>query len=339
VIKQVPLFAAHTTVFSKCVEMLEQVDGERPNLLRVVTYHRVDEPRAHPALSPRVTVTPRVFDQHMSHLAANYHVVAMPELLEACRSGTPLPPRSVLVTFDDAYRDFAEHAWPILKRHQLPVTLFVPTAFPDHPERAFWWDRLYQAVSHTPPDDLVRLLRRLSLPPDDRRGRAFSRLRDYVKTLPHVQAMAFVDWICKQLDAPAPQHSVLSWNELRQLAREGVTLGAHTRTHPLMNRISPEEARDEAVGALRDLEREIGSALPIFAYPSGGYDGTVTQLLKREGFALAFTTMRGINDLRDADRLQLGRINVGRRTTLTILRAQLLPWMVHLRRWQPRVSV
>jgi peptidoglycan/xylan/chitin deacetylase (PgdA/CDA1 family) len=112
-------------------------------------------------------------------------------------------------------------------------------------------------------------------------------------------------------------------------------LGAHTQTHPLLNRISLEEVRAEAVGSLRDLEREIGAALPVFAYPSGGVTDEIVRLLEREGFALAFTTEPGINDLGQAHPLRLRRINVGQRTNLTVLRAQLLPWTIYLNRWQP----
>jgi len=73
----------------------------------------------------------------MECLAGNYHVVSVPELLDAVYENSPLPPKSVMITFDDTYRDFAEFAWPVLKQHKLPVTLFVPTAFPDQPDRSF----------------------------------------------------------------------------------------------------------------------------------------------------------------------------------------------------------
>lgn len=67
-----------------------------------------------------------------------------------------------------------------------------------------------------------------------------------------------------------------------------------------MNRVALEEARDEAIGSLHDLEREIGSTLPIFAYPRGEFNEEVATMLAREGFKLAFTTTRestGLNAL------------------------------------------
>jgi len=64
----------------------------------------------------------------------------------------------------------------------------------------------------------------------------------------------------------------------------------------------------------------------------------VVSMLEREGFALAFTTKRGINNIAHMNPLRIQRINVGGRTTLPILRAQLLSWTVHLNRLQSRID-
>jgi peptidoglycan/xylan/chitin deacetylase (PgdA/CDA1 family) len=333
-------YVARSAAFSGFLGLLERADDCRPNLLRVLTYHRVDEPDARPGLDPGlISATPRRFEQQMSYVAANYRVLSMRELLDARQTGTTLPPRAVLLTFDDAYRDFADQAWPILKRYGLPATLFVPTAFPGQPERTFWWDHLCQAVQGTAHREGIGTpLGQLPLATPDDRRRALHRLKKQVKSLPHGTAMALVEQICSELGSASPEHHVLDWDALRHLAREGVTLGAHTRTHPLMNRISPEEARAEAVGSLRDLERRVpaeggwGSVLPVFAYPAGGCNGMVAHLLAREGFAAGFTTIRGVNCLASADPLRLRRINVGQRTTLSVLRAQLLSRSVYLNR-------
>jgi peptidoglycan/xylan/chitin deacetylase (PgdA/CDA1 family) len=335
-IKRLLASATRSPAFSAFVSLLERIESQRPNLLRILTYHRVDEPDARPNLSPALnSAAPHDFDQQMRYLSENYHVVSMPELVDAYHSRTHLPPRSVMVTVDDAYTDFAEHIWPTMKRYRLPITLFVPTGFPDHPERTFWWDRLQQAVRNTRQTQLVTPMGQLALTTPGECSRAFKQLRGYVKTLPHSEAMAWVDQVATELGTPQGEHHVMSWHKLRQLAAEGVTLGAHTQTHPMMNRISLEEMRTEAVGSRRDLEREIGPVLPIFAYPSGGFNDAVVRVLKDEGFVFAFTTVRGLNDMQTADPLRLRRINVGRLAPLSILRAQLLSATRYFNRWQP----
>ena len=94
----------------------------------------------------------------------------------------------------------------------------------------------------------------------------------------------------------------------------------------MLDRLSAEAARDEIVGSLEDLEREVGDAPRVFAYPGGGHVPHLARILAEERFELAFATTRGTNDLRRADWLRLRRINVGRASGLPLVRAQLLPW-------------
>jgi peptidoglycan/xylan/chitin deacetylase (PgdA/CDA1 family) len=321
-------------VFDKFFGMLERVDMMGSNFLRVLTYHRVLDPEDYPYSYQRVTVKPNDFDQQMCFLVENYQVISMDELLRVSQNEAVLPPRAVMVTFDDGYNDFAENAWPILKKYRVPVTLFVPTAYPDHPEKVFWWDKLHQAIFQTKRcDDLVTDCGLIQLRTRAQREQSFSRMRDYVKSKSHEEAMDWVEKILELVGQGQPENQILSWGALRQLTREGVTMGAHTRTHPMMDRISIDQALVEAYGSLQDLEREIGSALPIFAYPSGHFSEEVVRGLKDIGFKLAFTTERGLNDLNKVDWLRVRRINIGPSTSLPVLRAQLLSWAVHLDRF------
>src|SRR3954451_8252186 len=124
-VKQAIGFIANSTASSTLLSLAERNVRWHDDYLVVLVYHRVDQPCAHPMLDPDlISATPEAFDQQMRYLATNYHVVSMAEVLDAFQSGIALPARSVLITFDDAYSDFATYAWPILKTYRLPVTLF-----------------------------------------------------------------------------------------------------------------------------------------------------------------------------------------------------------------------
>jgi peptidoglycan/xylan/chitin deacetylase (PgdA/CDA1 family) len=332
-IKQLMPMVANSTAFEKFVALLEHSGGERANLLRVLTYHRVDEPDAHPWLDPGlISASPQAFEMQMKYLAANYQPISALDVIKAfeMKGQNTLPPRAVMVTFDDAYCDFEKHAWPILKQYQIPATLFVPTAFPDHPERTFWWDRLFNAIHTTVIGELNTSSERLTISTALQRNQAYKSIKNFLKTLPHDKAIADVDRICSELDVPPHDNDILSWDSLRQLVSEGLTLGAHTQNHPIMNCITPDELQKEVIGSLHDLQREIGLVPLTFAYPSGIYNKEAVKTVERAGFKLAFTTERGINEVSHADRLRLQRINVSPRTTLPVLRAQLLSWSAPL---------
>lgn len=308
-------------------------------MLRILTYHRVAEPESSPRLNPRmISATPAGFERQMRFLAKKYRAVSMSDVLAALQQSRPLPPRAVLITFDDAYCDFGEIAWPLLKKHRLPATLFVPTGYPDRPEKSFWWDRLYRAFAQTSETTCVLApLGDLPLHTPETLQQSLRQAQNYIKTLAHAEAMTLVDRICAQLDSkPDTRKSVLSWPELRQLANEGVTLGAHTVTHPIMTQLSPEDVRFEIAQSQSDLQREIGTTLPIFCYPSGGHDDSIVALLQEKGFRLAFTTLDGQNDLRHADLLRLRRTNITRRTSLPVFRLRLLRGVSMIDAWRHR---
>lgn len=310
--------------------------------LRVLTYHRVGAAPAGGTLRPSViSATPEVFREQMRHLARHYNVLDVRDVLSALRRRRPLPANAVLVTFDDAYRDFGEVAWPILRRLGLPATLFVPTAYPDQ-DREFWWDRLHRAVAETE----CRAVQGFSpepFPLDTPQARRTSLrlMQRLLKSIPHDEAMARVDAACRKLvsddgRASAGPPPVLGWDQLRELSADGVALAPHTRTHPALPQMRPDEARAEIVGAKEDLRREVGPVLPVFAFPFGAHDDRVVRQVREEGFELAFTCGEGHNMLGTIDPLRLRRTGITPRTTPALFRLRLHGWFSHVDRWRRR---
>ncbi len=93
-------------------------------------YHRVGtEPAAEPTITRALTVPPRVFAAQMRWLhAAGFHAITAVQLYRALEQGRRLPPRPILITFDDGYRDVLWNASPVLDRLHMPAVAFVITA-------------------------------------------------------------------------------------------------------------------------------------------------------------------------------------------------------------------
>jgi peptidoglycan/xylan/chitin deacetylase (PgdA/CDA1 family) len=307
--------------------------------LRVLTYHRVlplpGRRDSDPSLN---SATPVEFDRQMSHLAKHYRPVSAGDVLEALATQRDLPDRAVIVTFDDAYRDFADVAWPIMRRYRVPATLFVPTAFPDQPERGFWWDQLYCTLARATVAALhVPALGSLSLRTVEERRESTRTVQRYMKSIPHSEVAPAADRIHRQLGAgPLLPPDVLGWDELRALARDGVTLAAHTRTHPALDQLPIEEARAEIEGSREDMRREIGSTLPIFAYPFGAHSDAVVDAVKQAGFQAALTCRPGFNPLPLEEPLRLRRTNITTRTTQPVFRLRLRRVVSYVDQWRLR---
>jgi peptidoglycan/xylan/chitin deacetylase (PgdA/CDA1 family) len=103
------------------------VNGEHDRALRVLMYHKINDRDGNP-----LSVPVSLFDEQMAQLGElGYTVVDVEAVLAHYVERKPLPPRAVLITFDDGYRDNLENAVEVLRRHGYPAVLFMPIGFLD----------------------------------------------------------------------------------------------------------------------------------------------------------------------------------------------------------------
>lgn len=108
-------------------EVVGAVDGDDERVLRVLMYHKVNDLPGNP-----VTVPARLFEEQMAQIRdLGYRVVSGDAVLDYFTRGVPLPPKAVLITFDDGYRDNLQNAAPILQSYGYPAVVFVPIGYLD----------------------------------------------------------------------------------------------------------------------------------------------------------------------------------------------------------------
>lgn len=251
-----------------------------------------------------------VFAARMAHIARHYQVLTVEDLVERLPQGR-LPRNALALTFDDGYRDNFTHAAPILRRLGLPATVFLVTGHIDSPQ-ALWFDRLALAFKTTTTrwvevgDGHVYRLATVS-----DRLTALDAALAHLKQLADQDRHASVERLVESLRPrpERPKRLMLSWDEVGALRGLGLSIGAHTITHPILSRLSPDRAWDEIHGSKTAIETALGVPVRAFAYPNGGpsdYNETVTSLVRRAGFSCAVTTRRGLND-NDTPTLELRR--------------------------------
>jgi peptidoglycan/xylan/chitin deacetylase (PgdA/CDA1 family) len=319
--------AASSRASAAVIGILERFDRGRGHLLPVLGYHRVADPTTEAGAHAGLCVPPQAFQEQLDAVSARHDVISLTDLLEVRRGHLRLPRRALLITFDDGYDDFASTAWPMLRERSLPAALFVPTAYPDT-ERWFWWDRLAELVmADTGREAISSPVGHLPVRTDEERRRAFAALRTECKRMSLAEVTGYLEKLADEVGAAAAPVRTLGWEVLRRLAAEGVAIAPHSRTHPILTTLSGEELDEELRGSRSAIEREIGVDTPSFAYPSGAHDARVIAAAEAAGYELAFATRRGINDLRRPRWMSLARINVGSRTSSTLVRAQVGSWM------------
>jgi len=268
----------------------------------ILTLHHV-RPQVARGFAPNalLEITPEFLDEALTLIRAEgYAIVSLDEAI--LRLQQPKRGRFfVALTFDDGYRDNVEHAWPVLAKHGVPWTLFVTPGFADRTAR-LWWLELEEAIRALPRLDIT-------LPDgpftartetDAEKNRAFDRLYWRLRKGSEAVLLSAISELTARagIDSAAlVERECLPWETLRALSgAPGVTIGAHTLTHPMLAKHDAEFARREIAESKARLEAELAMPIRHFAYPVGdpGSAGPREFALAREaGFVSAVTTRPG----------------------------------------------
>lgn len=92
---------------------------------------------------------------------------------------------------------------------------------------------------------------------------------------------------------------MLTWSQLREIAKAGIEIGAHTMSHPPLDTVRPTHARIEIVQSKRSLEDGLGSAVASFAYPYGYLSNAVRDLVMAAGYTSACAVRYATSSPRD----------------------------------------
>ncbi|MDJ0710575.1 MAG: polysaccharide deacetylase family protein [Woeseiaceae bacterium] len=265
-----------------------------PNNLTILAYHRVlDKPDP---LRPDETSLDS-FAPHMRTLSRFFNVMPLPEAVRALRERT-LPPRSVSITFDDGYADNFSVAWPVLRKLGLPATIFVATDFLDGGR--MWNDTVIESVRRANGNvlDLDNLgLGRHDCATNAQRLEASSRIIAQLKYLDPDERAAKTASLAEQIGEPLPNDIMLESAQVSELSANGIEIGAHTNTHPILQSLDDDSARYEILEGKRRLEAIIRKPVRCFAYPNGrpgvDYSPRHVSMARDAGFECAVATCSG----------------------------------------------
>jgi peptidoglycan/xylan/chitin deacetylase (PgdA/CDA1 family) len=234
------------------------------------------------------------WDAQCRHLRTYYEPMTLTGAAASFDGGEPLPANAAVLTIDDGYRDCYTHAFPTLRKYGLPAIVYLATNLLDSGEW-LWTDRVTWMHEHSP------LLE--SVPLATRREAAAGKNRQ-LKALPNDERLRALDRLTDELgidppEAPPTGFEPLSWDEAREMARHGIEFGAHTRSHPILSRLSSRAQVDaEVVGSKERIDRELGGEPRHFCYPNGmaeDFTAETVEVLRGAGFVTAVTAQSGLN--------------------------------------------
>ena len=230
---------------------------------------------------------------------AGLDVISLDQAVQRLKEGDDR--RFVCFTFDDGYRDNLEYAYPLFKRRNLPLTLYVPTDYPDGTGE-LWWLALEEIVARADEIELCRngALWRLPTATAAEKTRAYEEIYWWLRLIDEATQRRVVRVLADRYDidmAADCAKYVMDWDEIRTMAADPlVTIGAHTKGHFAISKLSAARARDEMVGGADRIEQELGrgrSTSP-FLMAIRAAPARATSRSPQCGFKTAVTTRKGM---------------------------------------------
>jgi len=280
--------------------------------VQILAYHRVNNDN-----DPFLPATScSVFEKQMEFLAQNYNVLTVDRAVDGIVRND-VPENAIALTFDDGYRDNYLNAFPILKRYSLPATIFLATGVIGS-KRILWHDQVFAAFKATSASSLADFGAGngvLDLDSVESRLAAQSRVLEYLWTLDQGdrdQAICRLHERLKisQSAGESTGRIMLSWEEVGEMSRYGIHFGAHTVNHPILSRLSYDDARREIDSSKKAIENALHVPVTSFAYPVGrpaDYTPEIKTFIEEAGFRCGLTMVLGNNEA-GSDRYELRRI-------------------------------
>jgi peptidoglycan/xylan/chitin deacetylase (PgdA/CDA1 family) len=283
--------------------------GQYNKNLLILMYHRV-LPKGDPCLKseePGMYVTPETLGMHLNELAKFATFIRIEDWLKLSENKQLENILYCAITFDDGWADNYEFALPLLKKHQVPATIFLATNYIDS-NTTFWPERLYGLLNQLKGDDKPKLLSDLkaffeSLEVSLNLTDLQSGGADYVASLIN-QAKALTDdeinLKLDQIDAKLSvsknsRPAMLNWQQVAEMKKNGFEIGGHTRSHLRLNtKATTERIEQEVAGCAEDIKNAIGEAPSLFCYPNGDTSEAAISTVENT-FKAAVTTKSGIN--------------------------------------------
>jgi peptidoglycan/xylan/chitin deacetylase (PgdA/CDA1 family) len=256
-----------------------------------------------------MVATSAMFERQIAYAARHYRIVSLDEIRDACEGKHPLPFKACFITFDDGWQDNYTVAFPILRRMGVPATVFVTTDYIGT-RKVFWFTSLMQSLLGNDgrilqqgdgreigwPDDVAGELDRLVSLPRPLHPWQLDRLVEMLKRYPESAIDTMVSALRVRLggftDNTTAEPFFLTWDQLREMERGGVSVGSHTCTHKILTQISDAEATEELQRSRAKLEAELGHSVVSLAFPNGDYAPAHMDMSWNAGYRLFFISTR-----------------------------------------------
>lgn len=304
--------------------------------IKILAYHRVLDfsESDYPFDEELISASVEQFDKQMRHLSENYSVITFFDLLQIEAGRASLPKNPLIITFDDGYSDNYANAYPILKKYGLPAVFFVSTDYIGA-RNPFWFEQIiYAGKKGLFDNDDIRNLFPEGLSENETNSLDYARnLRWKMMNLSNRERLAMMEIVesvvSEKLTSSEFEHiSTMSWDNLCEMANNGMEIGSHTKSHLILTQASSEELVDELSSSKAIIEEHLQEKVVSISYPVGNKNfmltGEMLENVRDAGYQWGISYVSGCEQRPYDNRYLLKRLKVERYTTFDSFKAKLL---------------
>ncbi|MDI6786391.1 MAG: polysaccharide deacetylase family protein [bacterium] len=275
------------------------------NKIIILMYHRVlNVDPDYPFDEDLISATPENFEAQMKYLNDQYKVITFDDLPSILNNkGKNYDPK-IIITFDDGYLDNYLYAYPILKKYQIPATIFLTTDYIDGKRELFWWDEVAYFIKKTSKSHInIDKVGNYPLHKPHLKKKAIIKIQMILKKMSEEEknnTLEKLKSICEVTTCQL-ENMFVSWTQIKEMSNHDICFGAHTCSHIIVTRASLANAEEEIIRSRKIIEEKIGKKIKIFSYPNGkndDYSQDIIKVLQRNKFDYATLTIDGINSLK-----------------------------------------
>ncbi len=292
----------------------------------ILTIHGVMDDQNNPVWKPlRPQLSRSKLEEYLRVLSRRYRFVSLSDAVEMLQGPKPMQPYSMVLTFDDGYRNNFTHALPILRRYNAPATFFVPTGFLEN-ARPFWFDRLDYALQQAQVNGREVKVGSFTMCLDSSNREtlreSYKRLRRTAKKqqMSDLEFLREMEQLASQLEEESGRalsdiqekddwSAVITWEQIRTIGNGDVSIGSHTVDHIRLSLVEPEIAHEQLARSKRDIEIHTGKPCLSLCFPNGSFTDETITLARECGYLCGLTTKEGLNCVGD-DIMKLRRVNL-----------------------------
>lgn len=270
--------------------------------VKILAFHQVSNERFDPLF---MKIRIEIFEDLIRYLKKNYTILPLREYFDRETYHKAIDKNSIVITFDDGYRDNYLNAYPILKKYNVPATLFLSAEAVNN-NSFLWYDTIVSVFKNTRKNSIELRL------PESKKYQLVSlknkylAIRDtiaYAKNLPPLERDAFINSLLKLFDENRITKSkcsemMLSWEMVKEMHETGITFGSHGLTHTRLINLSKEAIEKEVHASKKLIEEQGGAEALFFAYPNGqrdDFEEITEDILRSNSYLGACTLIKGEN--------------------------------------------